>query len=80
MELLGIPQPEIIDQSRKKDQYFDTDYSPFLIEDPVAGILRIPESKSIDTAVPSDDKDFLSFILKCLEFDPLARFTAKEAL
>ena len=35
----------MIDKSRKKDYYFDTDYSPYLIEDPKFGILRIPESR-----------------------------------
>lgn len=37
----------MIEKSRKKDHYFDTDYSPFLIEDPKYGILRIPESRQI---------------------------------
>ena len=45
MEVCGIPSKELIDKSRKKDHYFDTDYSPFLIEDDQMGILRIPESK-----------------------------------
>ena len=47
----------MIDKSRKKDHYFDTDYSPFLIEDPEsdAGVLRIPLSRPIETAVPSTD-------------------------
>jgi dual specificity tyrosine-phosphorylation-regulated kinase 2/3/4 len=33
MELCGIPPPSLIDRCRKKEHYFDTDYSPFLIED-----------------------------------------------
>ena len=48
MELCGLPPPHIIDQSRKKDHYFDFDYSPFLIEDEEMGILRIPESKLLE--------------------------------
>lgn len=31
MEMLGIPPNHVIDKSRKKDHYFDTDYSPYLI-------------------------------------------------
>ncbi len=80
MELLGIPLPEMIDQSRKKDQYFDTDYSPFLIEHPELGILRIPESRSIEKAVPVNDPDFTQFILRCLDFNPQTRFSAREAM
>lgn len=56
MELCGIPELEVIDNSRKKDHYFDTDGSPYLIEDPNLGILRIPESKSIYEAVPCPDR------------------------
>lgn len=37
----------MIDKSRKKEHYFDTDYSPFLIEDPAHGIMRIPENRRI---------------------------------
>jgi hypothetical protein len=52
MELCGIPPSSVIDKSRKKSHYFDTDYSPFLIEDEELGILRIPSSKLIEDAVP----------------------------
>ena len=45
MELCGMFPETMIDKSRKKDHYFDTDYSPFLIKDPKYGILRIPESR-----------------------------------
>jgi hypothetical protein len=55
MELCGIPSEEVIDKSRKKDHYFDTDYSPYLIEDKKLGILRTPESRTIKEAVPCKD-------------------------
>ena len=55
MELQGIFPETMIDKSRKKDYYFDTDYSPFLIEHPQHGILRIPESRTLQDAVPSKD-------------------------
>jgi hypothetical protein len=31
MEICGIPPEDVITKSRKKDHYFDTDFSPFLI-------------------------------------------------
>lgn len=52
MEVCGIPPSHVIDKSRKKAHYFDTDYSPFLVEDDEMGILRIPDSKSLNSAVP----------------------------
>jgi hypothetical protein len=55
MELCGMPPESMIDKSRKKEYYFDSDYSPFLIEDEQLGILRIPNSRTLKDAVPSDD-------------------------
>jgi hypothetical protein len=47
MEFGGVFSDDMIDQSRKKEHYFDVDYSPFLIEDPQYGILRIPDNRPI---------------------------------
>ncbi len=80
MELIGIPSESLIEQSRKREHYFDTDGSPYLIEEPGFGILRIPESRPLHLAVPTEDLTMLDFISKCLRFDPKERFTAKEAL
>lgn len=80
MEVKGIPSETLIERSRKKDHYFDTDYSPFLIEDPDYGILRTPEARPLWNAVPTKDPQMLDFIDKCLELDPNLRFSAKEAL
>ena len=51
MELCGIIPEEVVAKSRKKDQYFDEDYSPFLIEEEGIGILRIPASRTLEDAV-----------------------------
>ena len=51
MEICGIPPSSMIDISRKKDHYFDNDYSPYLIEDEELGILRIPDSRKLDDIV-----------------------------
>ena len=37
----------MIDLSRKKDHYFDDDYSPYLIDHDKYGILRIPENRTL---------------------------------
>ena len=75
-----MPPESMIDKSRKKEHYFDVDYSPFLIEDDQLGILRIPSSRIMREAVPCEDLEFLDFISKCLEVDPESRFTASEAM
>lgn len=80
MEIKGIPSNEMIDKSRKKNHYFDTDYSPYLIEEPDCGILRIPESRDLQSAIPSKNMLYLDFVNRCLELDPEIRFSASEAL
>ena len=80
MELQGMFPETMIDKSRKKDHYFDTDYSPFLIEDPQHGILRIPESRRLEDAVPSSDALFLDFVASCLVLDPEARPGASQQM
>ena len=77
MEVKGIPPDSMIDQSRKKEHYFDTDYSPFLIEDEDYGILRIPEDRKLRMAVPSGDRLFIDFLGRCLELDPETRMSAE---
>jgi dual specificity tyrosine-phosphorylation-regulated kinase 1/dual specificity tyrosine-phosphorylation-regulated kinase 2/3/4 len=80
MEICGIPTEKVIEQSRKKEHYFDVDYSPFLIEDEEMGILRIPESRRLEDAVPCSDELFIDFVKQCLELDPDIRFTPSEAM
>ena len=80
MELCGLFPESMIDQSRKKDHYFDMDYSPFLIEDPKYGILRIPENRQIEEAIPSNDEYFLDFVRQCLTLDPKERPGAAKAM
>ena len=75
-----MPPESMIDKSRKKDYYFDTDYSPFLIEDEDLGILRIPSSRRLKDSVQCEDDEFLDFVRKCLEIDPETRFSASEAI
>lgn len=78
MELCGIFPHSMIDKSRKKSYYFDYDYSPFLIEDPREGILRIPENRTFEEAIPSQDRYFIDFVRNCLVLDPEARPGAKK--
>jgi hypothetical protein len=62
MELCGIPPPSLVDQCRKKEHYFDVDYSPFLIEDEEQGIMRIPNSRKFEDVILTDDMSFVDFI------------------
>ena len=63
MEICGVPPQSMIEKSRKKDVYFDEDYSPYLIEDDNVGILRIPENLKLVDAIHCKDELFLDFIM-----------------
>ena len=80
MEICGIPPASLVDRCRKKEHYFDVDYSPFLIEDEEQGILRIPDSRKLEQFLVVDDEPFIDFIKKCLVLDPDQRFSASEAM
>jgi dual specificity tyrosine-phosphorylation-regulated kinase 2/3/4 len=62
MEVCGIPPKAMIEKSRKKEHYFDTDFSPFLIEDEELGILRIPENRKLEHAIHCNEPLFLDFL------------------
>jgi dual specificity tyrosine-phosphorylation-regulated kinase 2/3/4 len=51
MEIKGIPSQQLLKLSRKASEYFDDDGSPFLIDDQVKGILRVPDTKPLAFAV-----------------------------
>ena len=78
MELCGMFPQSMIKKSRKKDFYFDKNFAPLLIQDPELGILRIPDSRAIEEAIPSEDRLFLDFISNCLVLDPVKRPSAAE--
>ena len=62
MEICGIPPTTLIERTRKKDHYFDTDFSPFLVEDDEQSILRIPDSRRLESVIQTDDLGFIDFI------------------
>jgi hypothetical protein len=62
MEICGIPNSSFVDRCRKKEHYFDNDYSPFLIEDDEQGILRIPDSRKLESVIRTDDLSFIDFL------------------
>ena len=80
MELCGILPHDMIDKSRKKDLYFAEDYSPYLIEDEDEGLLRIPESKTLEDTMKCRDNLFIDFIRECLVLDPEKRISATQAM
>lgn len=63
----------MIDKSNEKGRYFYEDYSPYLTEHPENGTVRVPNSRSFEEALPTNDKLFFDFITTCLILDPEER-------
>jgi len=79
MELFGTPPSRILKQSTRRKQFFDRDGNPRIVPNS-RGKKRYPDTKSLQQAVGCNDKNFLSFLRGCLEWDPLDRMTPEEGL
>jgi serine/threonine protein kinase len=80
MELLGAPPAELLDNgcSRAKT-YFQPGTNIPLTSIDRKGRTRLPGSRALSRGVGSTDPLFLDFVARCLEWDPAARMTPREA-
>lgn len=79
MEVLGLPPKRMVTDASRRKQFFDSHGSPIVVANS-RGKIRIPGSKSMESAVKSKDAVFLSFIRKCLRWEPKMRLTPELAL
>ncbi|KAJ8523590.1 hypothetical protein ON010_g17528 [Phytophthora cinnamomi] len=89
MEVLGVPPTEMVLKSKRRLNFFDEVVNPADIQaveyvpKPFVnsrGRRRTPASRSLVSAVKSDDAEFLEFLAKCFVWDPSQRLTPEEAL
>ena len=79
MEYKGNPPLKLLLLGNRTRSFFDNDFK--LIKPTNSkGITRIVGSKALESFVKTDDKKFLDFIKKCLEWDPEKRIKPIEAL
>ncbi|XP_072936790.1 dual specificity tyrosine-phosphorylation-regulated kinase 2 isoform X1 [Epargyreus clarus] len=78
MELLGPPPPDLLLHATRKRLFFDSKGSPRTVTNS-KGRKRRPGSRSLATALRTDDPAFLHFLHRCLEWDPKRRITPLEA-
>ena len=79
MEVLGVPDRHLLEKSTRRKLFFDSTGAPR----PVVtsrGRRRRPNSKTLASAVRSQDELFLDFIARCLTWDPERRLRADAAL
>ncbi|KAG6959801.1 hypothetical protein JG688_00009922 [Phytophthora aleatoria] len=89
VEVLDVPPVELVRESKRRLNFFDevanpadihaVDYvpKPFVNS---RGRRRSPGSRSLISAVKSDDPEFLAFLAKCFVWDPSQRLTPEQAL
>lgn len=79
IELLGLPPLPLLDRAERRKKFFAEDGSPRI--PPVKNKDKIREAMNWRAILgPDCDRKFLSLVQRCLEWDPAARITPKEAL
>lgn len=79
IEVLGVPDLNMLMQSPKRAKFFEDDYSPKIVPN-TKGKIRNPNSLSIDTILNCEDKSFVDLIKKCLAYNQNERYSASAAL
>ncbi|ORZ23342.1 kinase-like domain-containing protein [Absidia repens] len=79
MEVMGLPDRYLIDQSSRKKLFFDSHGNARSVVNS-KGKRRQPATKPLAHALRSNDLLFLDFIQGCLQWDPANRMTPMEAM
>jgi len=79
MEIMGTPEPYIIEQGSRKKNFFEANGSPKIFANS-KGKKRRPGSLSLATVLRCRDNTFLDFITQCLQWDPEKRMTPSQGL
>ncbi|XP_041566110.1 dual specificity tyrosine-phosphorylation-regulated kinase 2 isoform X1 [Drosophila elegans] len=78
MEVLGQPPKVLISVARRRRLFFDSRDAPRCITN-TKGRKRTPGSKSLAQILHCQDRYFIDFLQRCLEWDPAERMTPDEA-
>ncbi|CAO3625456.1 unnamed protein product [Mucor hiemalis] len=78
MEVLGVPDPELIQLSERRHLFFDRRGDPRVVCNS-RGKKRRAGTKNLAQALRCNDALFLDFIHQCLEWDPTKRLTPEKA-
>ncbi|XP_065581916.1 uncharacterized protein LOC136041241 isoform X2 [Artemia franciscana] len=78
MEILGLPPDSVIHTASRRRLFFDSKGAPRCIAN-TKGRKRRPGSVELSFVLKGADANFVSFISKCLEWDPNKRMTPDEA-
>ncbi len=79
MEYIGVPSDNVLEVSRKKSRYFDSNNAPLGIPNS-RGKVRLPNTKKFSKFLKGADESFIDLIKKCLEWNPEKRIKPDEAI
>ncbi|CAO0796030.1 unnamed protein product [Mucor circinelloides] len=78
MEVLGVPDPELIQLSERRNLFFDRRGEPRVVCNS-RGKKRKAGAKNLNQALRCNDALFLDFIQQCLQWDPAKRLSPERA-
>ncbi|CAO3633360.1 unnamed protein product [Mucor fragilis] len=78
MEVLGVPDPELIQLSERRNLFFDRRGEPRVVCNS-RGKKRKAGAKNLNQALRCNDALFLDFIQQCLQWDPAKRLSPETA-
>ncbi|XP_011182090.2 dual specificity tyrosine-phosphorylation-regulated kinase 2 [Zeugodacus cucurbitae] len=78
MEVLGLPPKELLANATRRRLFFDSRGAPRCTTNS-KGRKRLPGGKSISQMIFCQDRNFINFLQRCLEWDPAERMTPEEA-
>ncbi|KAG8788753.1 hypothetical protein FRC20_002555 [Serendipita sp. 405] len=79
MEVLGVPEKDIIQRSSRRRIFFDSSGAPRPVVNS-KGRRRRPGTKTLSQVLRCDDQEFVDFIAKCLVWDPERRMKPQTAM
>lgn len=69
MEVLRVPEPELLKKCSRGKYFFDSQFQPKLVANS-RGKIKVPGSKSLKQAMECSDDLFVDFVSKILVWDP----------
>lgn len=79
MEILGLPPKDLIANASNRRLFFDSRGNPRCITNS-KGRKRTPGTKTLSQVLHCQDRNFINFLQRCLEWDPAERMTPAGAI
>jgi len=72
--VLDVPKRAVLEMSPGAYKFFDVNGKPFIMDD-IRGERKYCKSKPLEMILESEDKNFIDFVRRCLDWNPLTRLT-----